>query len=66
MPRLGYEHLRMNGWRPVKPFSAVNWCGDGHAPDAARRAGTGIGGYVGSPSELKPPTIPSPVALRYV
>ncbi len=28
--RLRYEHLRMNGWKPVKTFSMVNWCGHGH------------------------------------
>ncbi len=27
MLRLRYEHLRMNGWKPFKTFSMVNWCG---------------------------------------
>lgn len=27
--RLRYEHLRMNGWKPCKTFSMVNWCGHG-------------------------------------
>jgi hypothetical protein len=27
--RLRYEHLRANGWKPVKTFSMVNWCGHG-------------------------------------
>jgi hypothetical protein len=29
--RLRYEHLRMNGWKPVKTFTMMNWCGHGHA-----------------------------------
>jgi len=26
---LRYEHLRMNGWKPCKTFTMVNWCGHG-------------------------------------
>jgi len=25
--RLRHEHLRMNGWKPVKTFTMLNWCG---------------------------------------
>ena len=28
--RYRYETLCMNGWKPVKTFSIVNWCGHGH------------------------------------
>jgi hypothetical protein len=27
--RLRYEHLRMNGWKPMKTMVVVNWCGHG-------------------------------------
>jgi hypothetical protein len=27
--RLRYEHLRMNGWKPMKTMQVVNWCGHG-------------------------------------
>ena len=27
--RLRYEHLRMNGWKPMKTMLVVNWCGHG-------------------------------------
>ena len=26
MLRLRDEHLRMNGWKPCKSFTIVNWC----------------------------------------
>ena len=27
--RLRHEHLRMNGWKPMKVILRVNWCGHG-------------------------------------
>ena len=27
--RLRYEHLLMNGWKPMKTMQVVNWCGHG-------------------------------------
>ena len=27
--RLRYEHLHMNGWKPMKTMLIVNWCGHG-------------------------------------